>query len=328
MNDQKTIKYAKLFGKLRRDKNSTHFSKLTYDRAPHKPLLLLSVLDLFEQGLIQSNLIELTPDLGDLFTRYWADVMPSDRKGNLALPFFHLRGDGFWHLMAKSGKEEILSSATQIRSLFQLRDTIIGARLDDDLYRLLQAPEPRATLRTVLVETYFATELRSTLAEQSTVNREAFRYSEELLREDYAKIAEALIEEEKYRPAVRDQGFRRAVVTAYEHRCALCGVRVLTLDGHTAVEASHIVPWSLSYDDRPANGMSLCRLCHWSFDEGLLRVSTKYEIATSPQLTALDNLPGYLTNLQGRSIVRPVEEIYWPDPNSLKWHHENIFRVR
>lgn len=299
---------------MRTDTSRSRWSDFTRNRAPHKPLLLLSVLDLFEQGLIQSNLIELTPDLGDLFTRYWADVMPPDRQGNLALPFFHLRSDGFWHLVASPGKEGILSPAAQIRSLSQLRDTIAGARLDDDLYGFLQVPEPRATLRAVLVETYFAPEVRAVLVEQSAVNREAFRYSEELLREGYEKVAKALIEEEKYRPAVRDQGFRRAVVTAYEHRCALCGVRVLTLDGHTAVEASHIVPWSLSYDDRPANGMSLCRLCHWSFDEGLLRVSTNYEIATSPRLTALDNLPGYLTNLQGRSIVRPSERFTGPIP--------------
>ncbi|MDP8938738.1 MAG: hypothetical protein M3N10_00285 [Actinomycetota bacterium] len=165
-------------------------------------MLLLSVLDLFEQGLIQSNLIELTPDLGDLFTRYWADVMPPDRQGNLALPFFHLRSDGFWHLVASPGKEGILSPAAQIRSLSQLRDTIAGARLDDDLYGFLQVPEPRATLRAVLVETYFAPEVRAVLVEQSAVNREAFRYSEELLREGYEKVAKALIEEEKYRPAV------------------------------------------------------------------------------------------------------------------------------
>lgn len=60
---------------------------------------------------------------------------------------------------------------------------------------------------------------------QRKESAKAFRYSEELLREDYEKVAEALTEEEKYRPAVRDQGFRRAVVTAYEHRCALCGIR-------------------------------------------------------------------------------------------------------
>jgi putative restriction endonuclease len=131
-----------------------------------------------------------------------------------------------------------------------------------------------------------------------------------------------------YRPAVRDQGFRRAVVTAYLHRCALCGIRVRTLDARTAVAAAHIVPWSVTHDDRPANGMALCRMCHWVFDEGLMRVSSEYEISTSPQLTTIDNLPGYLTNLEGRGIVGPSRKTFWPDAKSLRWHHENVFRVR
>ena len=169
--------------------------------------------------------------------------------------------------------------------------------------------------------------MKPALVEQSAVNREAFHYSKELLRQDPGEVSEVVFEEEKYRSAVRDQGFRRAVVTAYAHRCAFCGVRVLTIDGHTAVEASHIVPWSLSRDDRPANGLSLCRLCHWGFDESLLRISAGYEISTSPQLTSLDNLPGYLTNLKGRGLFHPLDEIYRPDPASLKWHHENVFRA-
>jgi len=36
-------------------------------------------------------------------------------------------------------------------------------------------------------------------------------------------VREAL-DMEMYKPVVRDQGFRRAVVTTYDHRCALCGV--------------------------------------------------------------------------------------------------------
>jgi putative restriction endonuclease len=327
MNEDATTEYAKRFGRLRTDTSRSRWSALTYHRAPHKPLLLLCVLDLFEQGIVRSNLLELTPDLGELFTRYWARVTLPDRRGNLALPFFQLRSDGFWRLIPNPGKENVLESASQIRSLFQLRDTVAGARLDEVLYKLLHASEPRATLRAVLVETYFAPELWSALLEQSSVNHEAFRYSEELLRRDYEKVAEALTEEEAYRPTARDQGFRRAVVMAYVHRCAFCGIRVLTLDGHTVVEASHIVPWSFSYDDRPSNGMALCRICHWAFDEGLMRVSSGYEIVASSQLTAIDNLPGYLTNLEGQEILGPSQELFWPATESLRWHHKNVFRV-
>jgi len=33
--------------------------------------------------------------------------------------------------------------------------------------------------------------------------------------------------------AARDQGFQRIVVSTYDHRCALCGVRIITPEGHT-----------------------------------------------------------------------------------------------
>jgi putative restriction endonuclease len=60
------------------------------------------------------------------------------------------------------------------------------------------------------------------------------------------------------------------VTLAYDHRCALFDIRILTPEGHTAADAAHIVPWSASQNDDPGNGMALCRLCHWTFDEGLL----------------------------------------------------------
>ncbi len=320
-------RYMKRFARLRTNINRASWSEFPRNRAPYKPLLLLSVLDLFEQGRIRSNLIELTPDITELFARYWSRVVPLDRHGDLAQPFFYLRSDGFWHLLPRPGRENVLAATTHIKSLVQLQDVIIGARLDDELYELLRTREPRDVLRTVLVETFFAPEMRPSLIEQGAINNEAFRYSEKLLRQEYSEVAETLIKEEAYQTAARDQGFRRAVVTAYDYRCALCGIRIVTFDRHTAVDASHIKPWSLSRDDRPANGMALCKLCHWSFDEGLLSVSQNYTVTSSAQLFALDNLPGHLTSLKGRGIVGPTERTHWPDLDSLKWHRENVFRA-
>jgi putative restriction endonuclease len=326
LRSETTKDYARLFAELRTDKSPARWSEVTFHQAPYKPLLLLSVLDLFEQGEIEANLIEITPDLGELFTQYCLTVLPFNRPGNLALPFFHLRSDGFWHLLPRHSKEETLASVSQIRLLSRLRETVFGARLDEALYEILHVQESRDLLRSVLIETYFAPEIRGSLIERGAVNQEAFLYSKELLERKGPQTVEEAVVEGAYRPAARDQGFRRAVVTAYVHRCALCGIRVQTLDGHTVVAAAHIVPWSVSHDDRPANGMALCRTCHWTFDEGLLRVSSTYEILASDQLRVFSNLPGYLTNLEGRGIVRPVEEAYWPDPASLEWHRDHVFR--
>lgn len=147
--------------------------------------------------MIRSNLIKLTPDLGELFTLYWVQVMPPDQRGNIALPFFHLRKDSFWHLVPRPGKETILNAIRQIRSIHHLRDTIVGAQLDPKLYEMLGNEEFRHRLRVGLIEAYFAPELHSALLEQGVINAEAFRYSQELVEHALTpKIKEGLIDQE------------------------------------------------------------------------------------------------------------------------------------
>ncbi|HDQ71128.1 MAG TPA: HNH endonuclease [Chloroflexi bacterium] len=321
--------YTRRFSKLRTDTSPSRWPVTTRHRAPHKPLLLLAVMDLFAEGSVTANLIELTPDLGELFTLYWARVMPPDQRGNLALPFFHLKSDRFWHLVPRPGHEAFLDATHQIRSINQLRDTVLGARLDDELYELFCSDSSRDVLRTVLIESYFAPEAQSALIEQGFINVESFRYSQELLEQARRRQAkERPLDEDTYQPVVRDQGFRRAMVTAYDHRCALCGIRMLTPDGHTVVDAAHIIPWRISHNDDPGNGMALCRLCHWTFDEGLASVSSRYLVIISPQLTTGQNFPGHLVTLGGRGIIGPNEESLWPDLDALSWHRRNTFRRR
>ncbi len=66
-------RYVDKFTKLRRDP-AKGWPAATRGKSPYKPLLLLAVLDQFDQGQITRNLIELTPDLGNLFDLYCATV--------------------------------------------------------------------------------------------------------------------------------------------------------------------------------------------------------------------------------------------------------------
>jgi putative restriction endonuclease len=315
--------------RLHTDRSALRWPDSTRGRAPHKPLLLLAALDLFAAGRIAGNLIEPGPELGEQFTSYWGRVMPPTTRGNLALPFFHLRSDGFWHLLPRPGQETGLAGATQIRSMTQLRDMVLGARLDEELFALLGSAEGRVALREALLTTYFDATAGAALRSQIATNQDAFAYSQLLL--DQARrheIKETLPQAEQYAIPVRDQGFRRAVVTAYGHRCALCGVRVLTLEGHTAVSAAHIIPWSLSHNDDPRNGMALCGLCHWVFDEGLIGVAPSYLVILSPQLGVGENVPGHLQTVARRPILAPQERRLWPDEDALAWHQREVFQPR
>jgi putative restriction endonuclease len=276
--------YAERFRRLHTDRSASRWPATTCHRAPHKPLLVLSVLDLIDEGLIVENRIELTPELGETFARYWACVPSGRERSKIQYPFFHLRSEGFWHLEACPGQEAILEAIGTITSTSRLQVLVRFAYLDEALFQLLASRPHRDRLRGVLIQTYFDQETQERLIEQAMVNTRAFEYSRELLAGTEAGQVRELPPSYEVPPAVRDQGFRRAVVVAYERRCALCGIRILTLEGHTAVDAAHIIPWSVSRDDRPTNGMALCRLCHWAFDEGMVTVDGRYSVVTSPQL--------------------------------------------
>lgn len=201
--------------------------------------------------------------------------------------------------------------------------------MDDELYYLILKVKYRNLLRTVIIETYFEPNWQSVLIEQGEINTEAFFYSQKLLEEAQKdRIKDRLKDSEECRTPIRDQGFRHAIVKVYDHRCAFCGIRMLTPDGHTVLTAAHIIPWSISRNDSIRNGISLCRLCHWTFDEGLLSVSSKKKVIVSPQLASERNVPGHLLTLADRGIIGPTQKEYWPDSDALFWHQNKVFRKR
>jgi putative restriction endonuclease len=315
-------KYISKFSNLNTDRGRHRWSALTAHRAPHKPFLLISVIDLFAQEEIKRNFIEPSYDLVSTFNGYWHTIMPAGSTTTMAYPFPRLKTDGFWKLIPNSGHESRIDM--EFNSMARLREVCAGARLDDDLYELLCRVDSRERLRAALIETYFAQEIRSLVAEQGVVNLATYEYGQQLLH----GVRETVDWGEKASPEkadkVRDQGFRKAIVRLYEHRCALCGIRMLTPEGHTIVEAAHIVPWHVTQDDSPTNGLCLCRLCHWSFDEGLMSVGSQYEVLVSRRVQSDQNMPGHVLTLIDRPIFRPENEVFWPSQGNLAQHRKGI----
>jgi len=258
--------------------------------------------------------------LVDTFNNYYSSIMPVGSKTSMAFPFPRLKTDGFWHLIPNPGFEHKIDMA--FSSMTRLREVWAGAKMDNELFQFMLNPETREQLRAVLVKTYFVVEIQSTVLVQGRVNYEAYEYGKKLLAEpdrgydDRGKSNKA-----------RDQGFRKVIVVLYDHRCALCGIRMLTPEGHTVVEAAHIKPWSESYDNRPTNGMALCRLCHWYFDEGLMSVGGEYEVLVSKRIQVEQNLPGHILTLRDRPIFTPSDSIHRPSQDNFDWHRRRAFRV-
>lgn len=211
-------------------------------------------------------------------------------------------------------------------SMSKLREVCAGAILDDDLYQLLCHVETRERFRAVLIKTYFAPEIQPVVADQGNVNLAAYEYGQQLLNELKESVGWGEQTPDEKPAKIRDQGFRKTIVSLYEHRCALCGIRMLTPEGHTIVEAAHIVPWRETKDDRPTNGLCLCRLCHWSFDEGLMSVGRKYEVLVSKRVQSDRNMPGHVLTLMDRPILKPEKENFWPSQVNLSRHRKGILK--
>ncbi len=318
--------YVSRFANLHTNRNPAHWTASTTFRAPHKPLVLLSVLDRFAEGAVPANLIEFDEDLIELFNIYWSIVEPPSQRADIVKPLWHLQSDGFWHLLPRPSFEERVRSGGAITSLGLLRKAVFGARLDDELFRQMQEQGERELLRAALIGTYFEAALQTRLAEQGIVNQQAFLYGQELVKRVKGKATKERAT--TYEAPARDQGFRRTVTRLYEHRCALCGIRMRTPEGNTAVDAAHIIPWRVDQNDDPRNGLALCRLCHWTFDTGLLGVSTRYVVRASPQLRTEYNLPAHLAALNGREMLKPADVDFWPADESLRWHIGHVFRER
>ena len=299
----------------------------TRKRAPHKPLLLLAVMDLIARGVLGARFISVTNELvelNELFTNYWRSIVPVAQTSSIAFPFSRLHREPFWQLVSLPGKVITGPIIDSISTVAQLRNVALGAEIDEALFVHMSSVAGREALAGALLRSCFSESGQCLVYEQAGIHGEAFQYSLVLDQAAHFQIAAEPVFPQEYQAAARDQGFRRAIVFNYDHRCAFCGTRIVTPEGHTAVDAAHIVPWSVTQNDDIRNGMALCKLCHWGFDEGLMGVSDTYAVIISRHLAQAHNAAGALLNLADRNILGPVDKSLWPHRIHLEWHRKEF----
>lgn len=123
---------------------------------------------------------------------------------------------------------------------------------------------------------------------------------------------------------VRDRLFRRRIVTAYDARCAITGLKLINGGGRAEVEAAHIRPVERGGPDIVNNGLALSGTVHWMFDRGLVSLSDVLEILVSRQANDPDSIRA-LINRTGFAMP-PIKAAERPHPSFLSWHRENCFK--
>lgn len=290
--------------------------------APNKPILLLSVIEMIGLGILHNNEIPLSGELIATFLNLWSYLEPI-RKPNIGLPFYHLISDGFWHYKMKSGFESLLTAKVQVRSPYTIRETVEYAYLDSELWGLLQNAENRSILIHVLINKWFADKSQQI---EKLLQVNVFGELEEELRSQGGKVYNSKEIEDEQISIIRDTAFRKIVVNAYNHTCALCAMRVIDTVEKNIVDASHIMPFSQFYDDRINNGISLCKNHHWAFDRFWFTLDDDYRIIVDGKLREQSPNAKPIQEYRGDTIILPSQQQYYPRVDAIQWHRQEFLK--
>jgi putative restriction endonuclease len=310
-----------LFSRLRRD--------YKYGGAPHKPILLLAILELVRKGEILNNRIAITPELVLEFKSIWSRLVVTPHIPNFALPFFHMGSEPFWTLITYPGQIIPVTTSKSIKSLNALKESVAFAELDAAVFALMQDPIQLAVMEEALLDQYFP-ETKNWFH-----SYEADLFSEletQILRDDavvYRKrineLKETLSREEfEEEIFVRGGMFKREVPKIYAYQCAISGMRIESSTNAQMVDACHLIPFALSKDDTITNGIALSPNLHRAYDRGLITITEDYLVKISPAISENES-PYSLGQFNGKQILLPADMDYYPAIENLKWHHRECF---
>lgn len=129
-------------------------SKRNGKPAPHKAILLLSIMDLIEEGAIASPAITYSKELETAFAYNWSEYIGDDDtfKAVPETPFWHMNSEPFWTLQRSDGGDifDIKNSPTS----GQLKGYKIYAEISPEIYKLMTSEKNRIKLRQVLCDEY------------------------------------------------------------------------------------------------------------------------------------------------------------------------------
>ncbi|MNK60634.1 hypothetical protein D3C87_797730 [compost metagenome] len=312
-------KYTKAFSGLNRGQTK-------YGLAPHKPILLLSIIELIEKDIVTDNRVFVNNELISTFKANWQLLVTTANVEDLTQPFYYLQNDtiagkAFWLLYPKFGYQ----ITKPIKALGKLAEVCAFGALAEELWLLLLDAQNREFLRQVLLDTYFPEQVVFFNAAKQ-VGEAYLRLQTQSILNDaapkYGKRRVYTMEE----VIVRDGLFQRWVTNAYKYQCSFTGMKLSNSFNYNFVDACHIVPFAVSFNDSRTNGIALCPNMHRAFDRGLLSIDEDYRILVSQNVAEDKTHPYALNALKGRKIILPKQQNHYPAQEALAWHRGEVFK--
>lgn len=146
MNLPTLYRYAAQFRALHTNYTAQH------NQSPHKFILLLSIIKLYEQDILRDPKIYLTDDLKTTFEREWdLWVKNTHHRQNIGLPLYHMKSEPFWHFHVPEDKADEFKQKNRMKTFSSLQQVVDYVAIDSELCALFRQPESRELLKDVLI---------------------------------------------------------------------------------------------------------------------------------------------------------------------------------
>lgn len=139
---------------------SLNINEYKGEKAPHIPLLLLSIIQLMEDGVIVENKIPPVQAVKLKYEFLWDKYILHDTFYTKAVwtPYWHLQNESFWHFKPIHSQAclDVLmeESKGQTASIGKIRSVIEYAHFDAELYTILQQDFLQHLFKKLLIDTY------------------------------------------------------------------------------------------------------------------------------------------------------------------------------
>jgi putative restriction endonuclease len=269
-------------------------------RAPHKPLLVLYALGWWARDCTTIPFSSVNEDL----PRLLQDFGPPRKTHHPEYPFWRLQNDGVWTVVASAPLTLGADGAPTKREL--LRYDARG-QFTDEVQAAFKADPP----------------LVPNIAQQLLAS-----HFPESMHQDILNSVGLEIADDRAAGGQRDPGFRRRVLTVYEHRCVICGLQLLLSGTPIALEAAHIKWHQASGPAIVPNGLCMCVLHHKLFDLGAFTISLDSElrVLVSDEASGLCRMSEFVLSFHGSTILRPIQPDALPSLEFIRWHQAEVFR--
>jgi putative restriction endonuclease len=309
--------YCSVFKNLRRDyKNGG---------APHKPILLISLVQAFKQNIYKSNQIFINPELVGLFKSNWNILVNSNHTCLFTLPFYHMNTEPFWSLEPNIGCEIWVKSKSSMRSFSNLTTAIKCAIIDEELVELLTKKEESDILIDILLCKYFP-ETKSNFNPAGNkyitdISTQIIEETKEKYQTRLLKIRQSLNSEEYQEEFyIRSNIFKREIPKIYNYTCCISGMRIDATDSISMIDACHIIPFSESFNDTISNGIALCPNLHRAFDRGLISINEDYRVIIKRNFHEPNRSSYNIRQFENIKIILPENPHYFPSIDSVFYH--------